>query len=57
MDKLDGRGTRSHLRISLHQVVSDIATLYSAAADRRREESLEYLKRGKKVVKAVTNDE
>ncbi|EPC0969865.1 Rpn family recombination-promoting nuclease/putative transposase [Enterobacter hormaechei] len=27
MDKLDGRGTRSHLGISLHQVVSDI--LYS----------------------------
>ncbi|EJF5505715.1 hypothetical protein ACK1MN_004574 [Salmonella enterica] len=41
---LDGSITR-------HQVVSGIATLYTAAAEGRREEALEYLREGRKLLK------
>ena len=33
--------------ITRHQAVSGIATLYTAAAERRREEALEYLREGR----------
>ena len=38
-------------RITRHQAVSGIATLYPAAAEGRREEALEYLREGRKLLR------
>ncbi|ECI4151945.1 hypothetical protein DPO80_16565 [Salmonella enterica subsp. salamae] len=37
--------------ITRNQAVSGIATLYTAAADGRREEALEYLREGRKLLR------
>ncbi|EAT2608559.1 hypothetical protein EJN23_21490 [Salmonella enterica] len=37
--------------ITRHQAVCGIATLYTAAAEGRREEALEYLKEGRKLLR------
>ncbi|MBA7969763.1 hypothetical protein [Citrobacter sp. RHBSTW-00671] len=37
--------------ITRHQAVSGIATLYTAAAEGRREEILEYLRKGRKLLR------
>ncbi|MGC0681823.1 hypothetical protein, partial [Escherichia coli] len=37
--------------ITRHQAVSGIATLYTAAAEGRREEVLEYLREGRKLLR------
>ncbi|EFT7619476.1 hypothetical protein ACAH38_004159 [Salmonella enterica] len=37
--------------ITRHQAVSGIATLYTAAAEGRREEALEYLREGRKLLR------
>ncbi|AUH82950.1 hypothetical protein ACJWR2_28670 [Klebsiella pneumoniae] len=38
-------------RITHHQAVSGIATLYTAATEGRREEALEYLREGRKLLR------
>ncbi|ECG8304866.1 hypothetical protein FXS98_13455 [Salmonella enterica subsp. enterica] len=37
--------------ITRHQAVSGIATLYTSAAEGRREEALEYLREGRKLLR------
>ena len=41
----------SKVSITRHQAVSGIATLYTAAAEGRREEALEYLREGRKLLR------
>lgn len=41
----------SKVSITRHQAVSGIATLYTAAAEGRREEVLEYLREGRKLLR------
>ena len=41
----------SKASITRHQAVSGIATLYTAAAEGRREEVLEYLREGRKLLR------